>query len=109
MAAVDGIREPIVRELARSGVPLRARVIGRKGGYAINVVCGEREQTLCTTRTGVRLFSLEAATKFLCGFGITQFEVDASRLEPGRIRKPRPDRAEALRKTRTRPRQATLV
>lgn len=46
---------------------------------------------------------------FLRQVGIEMFEVDARFYQPGRIRKARPDRAEALRKTRTTPRQQELL
>lgn len=103
------IRETTVRELVTSEAVSAARVVGQRGGYALEIRYGHSESTLATSRGAVRLFTLEGATRFLADLGVTKFEVDATHYEPGRIRKPRPDRAEALRKTRTRPRQVSLV
>jgi hypothetical protein len=65
---------------------------------------------LGNSRGNLRQFaSLNTAVDFLRRVGVARFEVDAEEYERGRTRKPRPDRAEALRGTRTRPRQQSLI
>lgn len=103
------VRETTLRELVTSGVFTGACAVGQQGGYAIAVQCGLSVRTLATSRGDVRLFTLERASVFLKALGVTRFEVDATHYEPGRLRKPRPDRAEALRRTRTRPVQEPLL
>jgi hypothetical protein len=103
------MKEQALRELVESGFAQAALVVGMRGGYGISIRNGSSESTLQSSRGEVRLFTLETAAKYLRQIGISRFEVDASNFEPGRIRKPRPDRSEALRKTRTTPRQALLV
>lgn len=103
------VKETTLRELVMSGTIAGACAVGQQGGYAIEVQCGSSVRTLATSRGDVRLFTLERASAFLTTLGITRFEVDATRYQPGRLRKPRPDRAEALRKTRTRPVQEPLL
>lgn len=103
------VRETTLRELVMSGTIAGAIVVGQQGGYSIEVQCGAAVRTLATSRGEVRLFTLERASAFLSALGITRFEVDATHYQPGRLRKPRPDRAEALRRTRTRPIQETLL
>lgn len=109
MAAVPTLREQVLRELVEVGAIEAARVVGGVGGYRVTVQFGSEQRTLSTSRSEVRWFSLEAAAKFLREIGLPKFEVDVTGYQQGRIRKPRPDRAEALRKTRTRPRQTMLV
>ncbi|MFP3586379.1 hypothetical protein SCB29_22340 [Paraburkholderia sp. SIMBA_055] len=103
------VRETTLRELVMSGTVSGACATGQQGGYSIAVQCGSGVRTLATSRGDVRLFTLERASAFLSGLGIMRFEVDATHYQPGRLRKPRPDRAEALRKTRTRPTQEPLL
>lgn len=105
---LQGIKENTLRELAGAGSIRNACLIGQYGGFVITVRYGELERQLASTRGDVRLFSLKNATDFLRGIGVVRFEVDSTNYEPGRLRKPRPDRAEAMRKTRTKPRQEAL-
>jgi len=71
---------------------------------------GSVEKNLVTSRGEVRLFAnLNTAVNFLRQQGLTRFQVDATNYEPGRLRKARPDRAAALRNTRTSPRQPELL
>ncbi len=53
--------------------------------------------------------SLTTLATRLRGMGICRFEVDTAEYIAGRVRPPRPDRAEALRRTRTKPRQTDLL
>lgn len=103
------MKQQTLRDLVASGAVREATVIGMRGGYAIRVRHASVYQLLASSRGDMRLFTLDAATKLLRELGIPRFTVDATNFEPGRIRKPRPDRAEALRKTRTSPHQPMLV
>src|SRR5688500_3699505 len=103
------MRQQTLRDLVAEGRVARARVVGLRGGYGVVVTDGPVERLLATSRGETRLFTLDAATKFLRDIGLPRFEVDASNYEPGRLRSPRPDRAEALRRTRTNPHQPSLV
>ena len=103
------MREQTLRELAASGAVHSVLVLGMRGGYGISIQLGAVEGLLESSRVEVRLLTLETATRLLRQMGIPRFRVDATNYEPGRMRKPRPDRAEALRKTRTNPRQELLL
>jgi hypothetical protein len=106
----ETIKESTLKELMRSGSACRACVKGEIGGFSITFLYGCLSRTLSSSRGGMRKFaSLNTAMEFLRQLGIERFEVDARLHEPGRIRKARPDRAEALRKTRTTPRQQELL
>jgi hypothetical protein len=110
--AVDSstsIREQVLRELVQAAAQVSATVMGQEKGFAVIVRLGNIEKTLATSRNSVRLFaSLDTAGTFIRDLGIPQFEVDMTKHQPGRLRKPRPDRAEALRLTRTKMRQQPL-
>lgn len=100
---MDGVvKESTLKELTQSGAMYHACVKGECGGFSIIFRFGTLSKTLSSSRGGTRKFaSLNTAMDFLRQLGIERFEVDARQHEPGRIRKARPDRAEALRKTRT--------
>lgn len=103
------IKETTLRELVAADSVTSVCMVGQSGGYAVTVRCGSAERTLATTRGDVRLFTLERASTLLRTLGLLRFKVDCTNYEPGRMRKPRPDRAEALRKTRTHPIQVSLI
>lgn len=106
----DTIRENTLRELVTSSSINSASAIGRQGGFAVSIQCGKTHRVLGSTRGSVRVFSnLTSLAIFLRGLGIPRFDVDSANYEPGRVRPPRPDRAEALRRTRTIPRQSDLL
>lgn len=107
--SADTIREQALRELTAAGTSMRICMVGRSGGFALEVRCENYSRQLATSRGALRLFSLPTATSYIRSLGLTTFEVDAAKYLPGRIRKPRPDRAAALRGTRTRLRQAPLL
>lgn len=109
LAEVQGIKEGTLRELVQAGSIERTRVIGGIGGYAIELTYGSSARHLLSTRGELRRFTLSNAAKFLGALGIHKFEVDTTDYEEARLRKPRPDRAEALRRTRTRLTQASLI
>src|SRR5437867_11093352 len=95
------ISEGTLRELLSSTSVTSTVAVGQRGGFAIVVRYGEAQRTLASRRGAPRIFaSLNTATSFLQRLGLKKFEVDATEFEPGRLRKPRPDRAEALRRTR---------
>jgi hypothetical protein len=103
------IKEPVLRELVLTSVDVQAVAVGEQNGFALQFRFGNAERKLATSRGAVRLFaSLDTAGAFIRSIGISSFGVDMSRHEPGRLRSPRPDRAAALRSTRTRPRQQPL-
>ena len=105
------LRETTLRELAASGALRRVSAIGQVGGFAVTVLCGtaETETLLASTRGEVRIFpNLTTLAAHLRRLGIDQFEVNTAGYEPARVRKPRPDRARALRRTRTNPVQPRL-
>ena len=103
------IREPVLRELVVASLVTKATITGQEKGFSVIVRLGDAEKPLATSRGTIRLFaSLDTAAAFLRDVGIARFEVDMTRHQPGRLRKPRPDRAEALRHTRTRIQQQPL-
>jgi hypothetical protein len=104
------IKESILRELVGANSVKSVCAVGRFGSFAVIVRYGSTEKILTNTRGDTRLFaSLNTAADFLRRLGVERFEVDVTNFSPGRLRKPRPDRAEALRKTRTKPRQKHLI
>lgn len=105
----ETIRETTLRELVAADSVRSAHAIGQAGGFAVAVKCGTSERFLASARSNVRLFpNLTSLAVYLRKLGITHFEVDTSNYKPGRVRAPRPDRSEALKRTRTRQKQANL-
>lgn len=103
------LRELVLRELVAIGSVSSVLLVGCRGGFVITVLAGET-RTLSTARGQPRIFSnLNTATVYLRGLGIERFEVDARGFVPARLRNARPDRAAALRLTRTIPRQSALL
>lgn len=104
-----GIKEPIIRELVQASAEISARIVGRETAFTVLIRLASGEKTVVTSRGTNRLFaSLDTAATFLGELGILHFEIDISHYRPGRLRAARPDRAEALRHTRTRLRQQSL-
>ena len=107
---IEVIKEITLRELIEAKSVQSVCVVGLHGGFAITIHCGETKKTLASSRGEVRIFaSLNTTADFLRKLGLTKFEVDSSSYERARLRAPRPDRAEALRKTRTKPKQLTML
>jgi hypothetical protein len=103
------IKAPLVRELIQATGEVKAIAVGGQGGFALLFRFNEAERTLVNSHGNVRLFaSLNTAGTFFRRVGVSRFEVDMTSYEPGRLRGPRPDRAAALRGTRTRMRQQAL-
>ena len=110
MEVAPSIREPVLRELIEaSGGSISATVTGRDRGFALVVHLGSSDKILATSRGAIRLFaSLDTASTFVKDLGIERFEVDMRDHQPGRLRSARPDRAAALRLSRTKMRQQSL-
>ncbi|MGA7217111.1 MAG: hypothetical protein WBX38_02285 [Candidatus Sulfotelmatobacter sp.] len=104
------IKEPVLRELVQAAAVVGATVTGQDKGFSVMIHVGNSgEKTLATTRGAIRVFaSLDTAGAFVRNIGLPRFYVDMSHHEPGRLRKARPDRAEALRHTRTRMQQQDI-
>ena len=106
----DAIREATLRELISAGSVAAVTATGQHGGFIVSITCGESELLLASARGSTRVFaSLNSLAVYLRRLGVSQFEVDSHNYLAGRVRKPRPDRAEALRRTRTSPRQVDLL
>lgn len=104
------IQEPTLRELASTRAIASVCVMGQPRGFSVRVDCGSEQRVLGTSRGSVREFaSLNTLATFLQSLGLSKFQVDVSDYQPGRLRKPRPDRSVALQGTRTRPRQKPLL
>jgi hypothetical protein len=103
------IKAPLLRELIQATGQVRACAIGAQGGYTLQFQFGTSNKALVNSHGSVRFFaSLDTVGIFIRNIGISHFDVDMTRHQPGRLRRPRPDRAEALRLTRTRLRQQAL-
>jgi hypothetical protein len=115
LEAADSILEASLRELSGAGAVREFRVFGlRSGGLGIAAVCGltgpGNLRVLAASRGGTRRFaSLDTAAGFLRDMDVQDFHVDVTHYQPGRVRASRPDRSEALKRTRTAPRQANLL
>lgn len=111
----EPLTEAILREFSRAQIVRGIEVGGLAGGgFGVLVWSGSPERperrALGTSRGDVRRFaSLDTVAAFLRGLGICRFKVDVSLHEPGRVRPPRPDRSEALSRTRTSLRQSSLL
>jgi hypothetical protein len=115
LEAAERILEASLRELSGAGAVREFRVFGlRGGGLGIAALCGMTEpgypRVLTASRGGIRRFaSIDTAAGFLRDMQVQDFHVDVTRYEPGRVRASRPDRSEALKRTRTAPRQVSLL
>ena len=105
------ISETALRHLVDMQALGGVTVIGVPRGFTVNVQSGAGvAKTLQTVRGEIKRFaSIDTAGAFLKDIGLTNFVVETSGFEPGRLRSARPDRAAALRTTRTKPKQQELV
>lgn len=106
----ETIREPTLRELIRTGVaPVHA--VGQEGGFRIAIGSPDQPSVLASTKSGaIRVFpNLTTLATYLHAMGVSDFGVSMAHYRPGRVRAPRPDRAAALQRTRTTPRQTELL
>ena len=114
-AQLDSITEGTLRELFAAGVVREVLLFGLdSGGFGIRIIYGgegrQLDKVLGTSRGGMRRYaSLDTAALFMRDLGVERFAVDMTSYEPGLVRSPRPDRAEALKKTRTVPKQGSLL
>lgn len=105
----DTIRETTLRELIEAGSLRSVVAVGQNGGFVVAASCGVSKRSLASARGDIRLFpNLTTLAAFLRRLGISRFEVDTANYARGRVRPARPDRAEALRRTRTKPKQANF-
>lgn len=108
--STEPIREATLRELLGTESVSAVYAVGQAGGFTVAVRCGVRQRVLGSTRGSVRVFSnLTSVATFLKALGVSVFQVDAAHYTPGRIRSARPDRAEALKRTRTKPKQTDFL
>ena len=105
------ITETALRQLVEMQALSAVIVTGVPQGFTLKVESGAGVvKVLQTVRGEVRRFaSLDTAGSFLRDIGLTEFLVQTAGFEPGRLRRARPDRAEALKNTRTTPKQQELV
>jgi hypothetical protein len=105
----NGITEAVLKQLADASAAMDVRIVGKENALLVFVHVASGEKILITTRGSRRLFaSLDTAAAFVGEIGILSFIVDISHYRPGRLRGPRPDRAEAMKRTRTRMTQQPL-
>jgi hypothetical protein len=86
-------------------------VVGVRQGFEVRVASASGQpRALGTVRGDLRRFAtIDTAATFLKALGAPKFSVEMTGFEPGRLRSARPDRALALRNTRTRPHQQELL
>ena len=115
MLNVEMLPEASLRELCAAGASIRVAVCAMNdGGFVVRVSYGTAndapaQKVLRTVRGSVKRFgSIDTVALYLKELGCPAFEVDMASYQPGLVRPPRPDRSEALRKTRIGPRQASF-
>jgi len=97
--AEAAINHSALAKLVESGTVRAAHVVGQAGGWGIIVKCGRTVRPLAAQRGKVRLFSkLETVAAYLKGIGIARFDVDVLGYDSEHARRPRPDRAAALKR-----------
>ena len=106
----NAIREATLRELIEAGSIMSTAAVGQRGGFCVSVLCGNKKRVLANARGSIRLFAnLTSLATYLRKLGVSAFEVDTRQYLAGRVRQARPDRAEALKRTRTKPTQGDLL
>jgi hypothetical protein len=106
----EQLQEPLLRNLIEAHAISRIIIRGGENGFRIAAAISNGEKVLATAKGYPRLFAtLDTAGSYLARLGFPQFEVDMSEFQPGRLRAARPDRAEAMRLTRTKMQQPTLI
>lgn len=107
--------ESSLKELCAASAARDFCVVGlTEGGFGVTAACGSSDQgtqrILSTSRGGIRRFAaIDTAAGFLRELGVQRFTVDLTQHVPGRVRGPRPDRSEALRRAWTSPKQSSLL
>jgi len=109
-AVEDTIVEATFRELLVASSVDSVVAVGREGGFVVTIAYSGVERILANARGSARIFpNLTTLATFLRNLGAATFIVKTEGYVTGRVRKARPDRAAALRKTRTTPRQMSLL
>jgi hypothetical protein len=104
------VREATFRELiAAFGESAEVTLVGAVGGFYLSIGTPSGAKRLASSKGDARLFTLPHAARYLRILGLQRFTVDTSAHQAGRIRKARPDRAAAMRKTRTNMQQQPLI
>lgn len=92
------------RELLAANAVTRVLAVGVRGGFKVSIDCSNAVCLLSNSKGEPRCFvSLNTLSNYLAQCGVMLFEVNASSYQRARLRKPRPDRSAALKKTRTQP------
>ena len=90
----------MLRDLVAAGVVETITATGKAGGFEVVVKFGNVERVLGNARGAGKVFaSLDTIAVQLLRLDIKEFVVKAAGYQPGRVRGPRPDRAEAMRRT----------
>ena len=98
------VLESTLRDVVATGVVEAVTGVGKPGHFVVVVRIGNADRLAASTRGRPRAFaSLNSVAAFLGRMGIFKFHVDATDYKPGRVRAPRPDRAEAMRRATKKP------
>ena len=98
------VTDAVLRDLVDAGVIETITAAGRAGGFEVVVKFGNVERVLGNARGAGKVFaSLDTIAVQLLRLGIKEFVVKAAGYRPGRVRGPRPDRAEAMRRATKQP------
>src|SRR5271157_525736 len=93
------VTDAMLRDLVAAGVVETITATGKAGGFEVVVKFGNVERVLGNARGAGKVFaSLDTIAVQLLRLDIKQFMVKAEGYKPGRVRGPRPDRAEAMRR-----------
>ena len=93
------LTEATLRDLIAAGLVEALVAMGKPSGYVVAVRFGSAERILGNARGAPKVFgSLDTVVTQLKRLGVEEFAVNASGYQPGLIRAPRPDRAEAMRR-----------
>ena len=95
------VTDSTLRDLVAAGVVEAITATAKDGGFEVVVKFGNAAPVLGNARGDPKLFaSLDTIAAQLLKLGVTSFTVDAKGYQPGRVRGPRPDRAEAMRRAK---------
>lgn len=97
---VQLVTDATLRDLVAAGVIQAVTASAKDGGFEIIVRFGNAERVLGNAKGEPKLYaSLDTIAVQLLKLGINSFVVSAAGYSPGRVRGPRPDRAEAMKRT----------
>lgn len=92
------VLESTLRDVVATGVVETVTAVGMPGHFVVVVRIGDADRLIAGTRGKPRAFaSVASVVTFLTKIGVLKFQVDATDFKPGRVRGPRPDRAEAMK------------